>query len=106
VSRNGGAFVERRGFLGLGAEDAAEGGVDVRGVGRERAVEPGERVGAVEVHAARDRGASNEVVGDEVCLQAVLHLDAVFERAQEGVGVGELGALALGDEAAVGEAAQ
>ncbi len=41
-----------------------------------------------------------------MCLQAVLHLQAVFERAQEDVRVGEFRALALGDEAAVGEPAE
>ncbi len=48
--------------------------------------------------------AARRVVRDGVRLQALLHLQAVFEVTQEVVGVGEFRALAFGDEQAVGVA--
>ncbi len=63
------------------------------------------RGGAKCIRRASSR-AARLVLGHGVRLEAVLHLEAVLDCAQEVVGVRKLAPLALADEAAVGEPTQ
>jgi hypothetical protein len=79
------------------SENTVVDGAHIRAMSLKRAVKAFERRFACEVHALRYERASRRFIRHSMSLQAVLHLQTMFERSQKSVSVGESCALAFRD---------